>query len=87
MLAYGMVADQVDEYLRMSESTSRKSLLRFTVGVINAFGEEYLRRPTPTDLQRLLQRGEQGGFPSMMGNIDCMHWEWKNYPMAGKTQY
>uniref|UniRef100_A0A0D3CJI0 DDE Tnp4 domain-containing protein n=1 Tax=Brassica oleracea var. oleracea TaxID=109376 RepID=A0A0D3CJI0_BRAOL len=48
---------------------------------------EYLRRPTPEDLQRLVDIGEIRGFPGMIGSIDCMHWEWKNYPTAWKGQY
>lgn len=87
MLAYGMAADQVDEYLRMGETTARTSLIRFSEGVIKIFGEEYLRRPTESDLQRLLQNGERRGFPGMIGSIDCMHWEWKNCPAAWKAQY
>ncbi|XP_048620144.1 uncharacterized protein LOC125590576 [Brassica napus] len=46
--------------------------------------ERYLRRPTPEDLQRLLDVGEVRGFPGMVGSIDCMHWEWKNCPTAWK---
>ena len=55
--------------------------------IIYLFGDEYLRRPTPTDLQRLLDVGEYRGFPGMIGSIDCMHWEWKNCPTAWKWQY
>uniref|UniRef100_A0A0D3BB99 Uncharacterized protein n=1 Tax=Brassica oleracea var. oleracea TaxID=109376 RepID=A0A0D3BB99_BRAOL len=51
------------------------------------FGNEYLRRPTPADLQRLLDIGEHHGFPGMIGSIDCMHWEWKNCLTAWKGQY
>ena len=47
MLAYGVAADQVDEYLRISESTARKALTHFTKGIINQFGQHYLRKPTP----------------------------------------
>ncbi|XP_010421049.1 PREDICTED: uncharacterized protein LOC104706547 [Camelina sativa] len=50
-------------------------------------GDVYLRRPTAEDLQRLLNIGEQRGFPGMVGSIDCMHWEWKNCPTAWKGQY
>ncbi|CAM8998074.1 unnamed protein product [Rhodiola kirilowii] len=64
-----------------------RSLLKFTEGVISCFGEEYLRRPTRRDLDRLLRQGEQRGFPGMIGSIDCMHWEWKNCPAAWKAQY
>ena len=59
----------------------------FVEGVINLFGDEYLRRPTPEDLQRLLDIGELLGFPGMIGSIDCMHWECKNCPTAWKGQY
>uniref|UniRef100_A0A0D3CWJ9 DDE Tnp4 domain-containing protein n=1 Tax=Brassica oleracea var. oleracea TaxID=109376 RepID=A0A0D3CWJ9_BRAOL len=87
MLAYGSAAGAGDEYLRLGESTSLSCLTNFTECVIQLFGDEYLRRPTPEDLQRLLDIGEIRGFPGMIGSIDCMHWEWKNCPTAWKGQY
>ncbi|WZZ39800.1 hypothetical protein YC2023_036059 [Brassica napus] len=87
MLAYGCAADAVDKYLRLGQSTTLSCLSNFTEGVIQLFGDEYLRRPTPEDLQRLLDIGEIRGFPGMIGSIDCMHWEWKNCPTAWKGQY
>ncbi|XP_048602986.1 uncharacterized protein LOC125581492, partial [Brassica napus] len=87
MLAYGFAADAVDEYLRLGESTALSCLHNFTDGIIRLFGNEYLRRPTPEDLQRLLDIGEKRGFPGMVGSIDCMHWEWKNCPTSWKGQY
>ncbi|XP_010495913.1 PREDICTED: putative nuclease HARBI1 [Camelina sativa] len=87
MMAYGRAADAFDEYLRISETTTMQCLVNFVEGVINLFGDEYLRRPTPEDLQRLLDIGELRGFPGMIGSIDCMHWEWKNCPTAWKGQY
>ncbi|XP_048622484.1 putative nuclease HARBI1 isoform X1 [Brassica napus] len=87
MLAYGQSEDTYDEYLRLGESTSRLCLENFTNGIIQLFGDEYLRRPTPDDIQRLLDVGEVRGFPGMIGSIDCMHWQWKNYPTAWKCQY
>ena len=86
-LAYGSGADTVDEYVRLAETTARKCLHEFTAGIILMFGDEYLRRPTPEDLTRLLHIGEQRGFPGMIGSIDCMHWEWKNCPTAWKGMY
>jgi len=56
-------------------------------GIIYLFGDEYLRRPTPADLQRLFDIGEHRGFPGMIGSIDYMHWEWKNCLTAWKGQY
>uniref|UniRef100_A0A0D3B562 DDE Tnp4 domain-containing protein n=1 Tax=Brassica oleracea var. oleracea TaxID=109376 RepID=A0A0D3B562_BRAOL len=87
VLAYGNAADGVDEYLRLGASTTLSCLENFVDGIISLFGEEYLRRPTPADLQRLLDIGEYRGFPGMIGSIDCMHWEWKNCPTAWKWQY
>ncbi|KAG2284349.1 hypothetical protein Bca52824_055569 [Brassica carinata] len=87
LLAYGSAADTVDEYLRLGETTARSCLENFVEGIIYLFGNEYLRRPTPADLQRLLDIGDHRGFSGMIGSIDCMHWEWKNCPTAWKGQY
>uniref|UniRef100_A0A0D3C0K3 DDE Tnp4 domain-containing protein n=1 Tax=Brassica oleracea var. oleracea TaxID=109376 RepID=A0A0D3C0K3_BRAOL len=86
-LAYGGGSDAVDEYVRLGETTAQKFLHHFTAGIIHLFGDEYLRRPTPEDFQRLLYVGEQRGFPGMVGSIDCMHWEWKNCPSSWKGMY
>lgn len=86
-MAYGCASDAVDEYLRLGETTALRCLENFVQGIINVFREEYLRRSTPEDLQRLLDDGERRGFPGMIGSIDCIHWEWKNCPTAWKGQY
>ena len=86
-LAYGGGADMVDEYVRLGETTAHQCLHNFTAGIIHLFGDEYLRSPTPEDLERLLHIGEYRGFPGMVGSINCMHWEWKNYPTAWKGMY
>nr|VDD50388.1 unnamed protein product [Brassica oleracea] len=87
VLAYGTAADTVDEYLRLGETTTRLCVKKFVEGIIYLFGDEYLRRPTPADLQRLLDIGEHRGFSGIIGSIDCMHGEWKNCPTAWKGQY
>ncbi|XP_056842963.1 uncharacterized protein LOC130495572 [Raphanus sativus] len=86
-LAYGGAADTVDEYVRLGETTARKCLHQFCAGIIHLFGDQYLRRPTPEDLRRLLHAGEERGFPGMIGSIDCMHWEWKICPSSWKGMY
>ena len=86
-LAYGGGADTVDEYVRLGETTARKCLHEFSAAIINLFGDEYLRRPTAADLERLLNIGERRGFPGIVGSIDCMHWEWKNCPTSWKGMY
>ncbi|XP_062086027.1 uncharacterized protein LOC133792121 [Humulus lupulus] len=87
MLAYGAPADYVDEYVRIGETTAIECLVNFVREVNDIFGTEYLRRPNAGDLRRLLQMGEVRGFPGMLGSIDCMHWEWKNCPVAWKGQF
>ncbi|KAL1216804.1 hypothetical protein V5N11_025296 [Cardamine amara subsp. amara] len=86
-MAYGLADDAMDEYLRMGATTASICLENFVDGIIHLFQDEYLIRPTPEDLQRLLNIGELQGFPGMIGSIDCMHWEWKNCPTAWKGQY
>lgn len=44
-------------------------------------------KETMIDVQRLLKMGEDCGFPGMMGNIDCMHREWKIFPTVWKGQF
>ncbi|KAL3337867.1 hypothetical protein AABB24_030157 [Solanum stoloniferum] len=75
MLAYGLPADAIDEYVKIGESTTIESMKRFCRAIVEVFGERYLRSPTPNDVARLLHIGEQRGFPGMLGSLDCMHWK------------
>ena len=87
-LAYAGPADMFDEYLQMGETTSLTVLRQFCKGIRQVFGPEFLRKPTPDECQRLLDmHGAVHSFPGMMGSIDCMHWEWKNCPVAWKGQF
>jgi len=87
ILAYGVPADAVDEYVRIGESTAREALQHFCRAVIQVFGKHYLRAPNSIDVARLLEEGQNRGFPGMLGSIDCMHWEWRNCPTAWKGQF
>ncbi|CAL2279206.1 unnamed protein product [Prunus armeniaca] len=69
----GASADQVDEIARMGKSTALESLVRFCDAVETLYTRDYLRRPTPRDLQRLLQKAERRGFPGMIG-FDTWVW-------------
>ncbi|XP_057755371.1 uncharacterized protein LOC130974513 [Arachis stenosperma] len=84
MLAYGVGVDAVDDYVHIGESTTIECLEKFIECVISVFEDEYLRKPKPNDVQRLLQMADGRGFPGMLGSIDCMHWQWKNCPKAWK---
>ncbi|KAJ9560224.1 hypothetical protein OSB04_005384 [Centaurea solstitialis] len=87
-LAYGSTSDAFDEYLRMSETTSRDCLDHFCKGIIYLYMRQYLRKPTATDVQAIYALHEQThGLPGMLGSIDYMHWYWKNCPMAWRGQF
>ncbi|PIA30937.1 hypothetical protein AQUCO_05300043v1 [Aquilegia coerulea] len=81
MLSYGCPTNSNDKYLRVSRSTSIESLMHFCQAVIDVFEEQYLRMPTPKDLERLLQQGQESGLPGMLGSLDCMHWTWRSCPL------
>ena len=74
LLAYGVAADALDEYIRIGESTALEALRKFTIAVVEIFGQQYMRLPNEEDTARLLAIGANRGFPGMLGSIDCMHW-------------
>ncbi|XP_028085427.1 uncharacterized protein LOC114286459 [Camellia sinensis] len=61
MLAYEVVVDAIDDYVQIGESTTIKSLKHFCNSIIEIFGPEYLRSPSPIDVARLLAIGEVHG--------------------------
>ena len=87
ILAYDMSADSLDEYVRIGETTTIERVKRFCQGVVEIFGLEYLRSPNAAAISRLLRKANQCGFPRMLGNLDCMHWAWKNCPAAYHGMY
>jgi len=56
-LATGSSADELDEYLKIGETTAMEAMKNFVKGVRDVFGERYLRRPTMEDTERLYDRG------------------------------
>ncbi|GJX69291.1 ALP1-like protein [Tanacetum coccineum] len=82
-LTYGCVPDSLDEYLQMYATTARDSLRIFCKVIMNLYGEEFLRKPTYTDMKKLyVYHDEKHGFPGMLGIINCTHWPWANCPVA-----
>ncbi|KAM2681775.1 hypothetical protein EV2_013404 [Malus domestica] len=59
MLASGAYADQVDEIVRMGKTTVLESLIWFCSAIEALYTNEYLRKPTPKDMRRLLRNGAQ----------------------------
>ncbi|KAH9725196.1 Immune-associated nucleotide-binding protein 9 [Citrus sinensis] len=87
MLAYDMLADAFDEYIKIGESTTIESLKRFCRAIVEVFAEQYLRSPNANEVARLLHVGKERGFPGMLGSLNCMHWKWKNCPTAWAGKY
>ncbi|GJV99061.1 ALP1-like protein [Tanacetum coccineum] len=87
-LAYGSVPYSLDEYLQMGATTACKSIQIFCNVIMNLYGEEFLRKPTYTDMEKLYARhDEKHGFPGMLGSIDSTHWPWANCPVAYRAQF
>ena len=87
MLAYGSPADSFDDTYRMPESTVLETVKQFARTIISVYESEFLRPPTASELETILQVNEARGFPGMIDSIDCMHWEWSNCPTAWHGQY
>ena len=62
MLAYGVAADVVDEYIKIKGTTTLECLRRFCKEIIQLYEQLYLRAPTQDDLQRILHVSENEGF-------------------------
>jgi hypothetical protein len=73
-----MVADIIDEYLKLGKTIALECLEYYCLGIIECFEDEFLRCPTVIDTQRLLAKAKEHGFPGMLESIDCMHWQWHN---------
>ncbi|CAL9004795.1 unnamed protein product [Prunus brigantina] len=84
MLACGASAEHVDEIARMGKYTILECLVRFCDAVEHLYTREYLHKPTPRDLQRLLQKGDAREYGNQKGqksiileavaSFDCWVW-------------
>ena len=87
MLALGVCANAMDDYCRTSESTTMECMTQFCSTVCVEFGEYHLRQPTQEDFHIQFAINLARGFPGMFASLDCMHYEWKNCPVAWKGDY
>ncbi|XP_047942686.1 uncharacterized protein LOC125189454 [Salvia hispanica] len=78
-----------EEYFREGfDDVGRPSHTTLQKCVRAAFTDDFLKKPTTADCQFLLQLHEQlHGLPGMLGSVDCMHWQWKNCPVALRGSY
>ena len=74
-MAMGESPDSIDDYMRMYEKTARESLYKLARGVVESFGDVYLRKPSLNDIEQLYTvHEERHCFVGMLGSIDCTHW-------------
>jgi hypothetical protein len=74
MIAYGVPAGAMDDYMRVGENAALQYLRKFVVADVEVFGLKYPRLPNEQDTVKLLAIGESKGFLGMLGSIDYMHW-------------
>ncbi|GJR87096.1 ALP1-like protein [Tanacetum coccineum] len=78
----------LDEYMQISERSSRKALDHFCQAVMEIYGPEYLRKPTVTAVEKLYRHHEEKhGFLRMLGSLYCTDWEWFGCQYTFKVQY
>ena len=87
MLCYGLCADATDEYCRTSETTAMTSMKRFCIAIRAEFEAYHMRQPTRADFDKQLAINVDRGFPGMFASLDCMHYEWKNCPVAWQGDF
>ena len=63
------LADSIDEYVRIGESTTEESLQKFVKVVVNIFFKEYLRSPNSNDIARLLALTKNVDFQECWGAL------------------
>ena len=71
----------------MGVRTCINVMVRFVFMVVKVFGSKYLREPIVEDTKRHLAIGATESFPSMLGSVDCMRWQWQKWPIGLCGQY
>jgi hypothetical protein len=82
VIAYGIPVDYTNEYLWIGEDTTIKLMRLSGKTTIRVFGPTYLCSLNKEDTIRLMAMNEKRGCLGMFGNLDYMHWKWKNCPKA-----
>jgi hypothetical protein len=62
MLAYGGPADELDDHLKMGESTILETLKEFVMTMIKVFGKEFLHPPRSEEIEHILSINLARGF-------------------------
>ena len=82
MFCYGLSGNATDEYCRTSESTTMECTKSFCLAIRTEFEDHRLRQPTQDHLNKQLAIYRDRGFSGMFASLTCMHYVWKNCPIA-----
>jgi hypothetical protein len=72
-LAYDMATDTIDEYQKLGKTNVLECLEYYCSGITKCFKDKFLHRLTVADIQCLLAKAEERGFPGMLGSIDYIY--------------
>jgi hypothetical protein len=86
-LVYGFPADVVNKFIRIGKRTAIESLPPHCQSVVCIFRDQFLQAPYVQDMERIYKGNGQLRFTGMLLSPDCMHWRWKNCPIAWKGQF
>lgn len=71
MLAHGLPPDAVDDSPSIAVSTSRETLKRFCIDIIESLGTKHIRTPILEEVTNMLRESENRGTPGLLGSIGC----------------
>ena len=57
------------------------------MAVCACFESTFLQQLSLVNYQKQMEINAARGFPGMFASLDCMHWEWKNGPVAWQGQF
>ncbi|XP_076940247.1 uncharacterized protein LOC143609364 [Bidens hawaiensis] len=87
-LAYGTMSDDIEEYLRISETVAREALHTFCECISQLYHKKYLSRSTQSDVQNIYEVHQQRHvFSRMLGSLDCTHGPWEACSVTWQGQY
>jgi len=85
--AFGETLDRADQYVRLSKATMKICVKKLLDFLNTRYEPEYLRKPTKTELNTIMERSAAKRLPGCIGSLDCSRWEWRGCPKALAGQY
>nr|GFB04447.1 hypothetical protein [Tanacetum cinerariifolium] len=79
--------EDAERRLRADYFDDHSTIRQFAYGSTTDAFDEYLKQ-TSEDVVNIQQKHNNvHGFLRMLESIDCMHWEWKKFPVSWQGQY